>query len=133
MSDIYTEWQIKARKRHTCHLCGRSIKRGSEYIRVKWYDDGFQEVARHIHCDALLQTTLDELTDPTSFDADEVTEILRDTCVDLHNKGICADEDYEHCDDTDCYACFLVQRDRLEMAPTLLRAAEQSAKDNSEY
>lgn len=132
MSDYYDERQIRARKRHICHLCGKTIFRGAEYIRVKWYSDGFCEAARHIHCDALLQTTLDDLNDPTSFDADEVTEILRDTCVDLHNKGICADEDFERCENTDCYACFLVQRDRLEMAPTLLRAAEQSVKDNDE-
>ena len=61
---------------------------------------------------------------------DEVTEELRGTCAYLHDIGTCSDEDYEKCVDTDCYSCYLVQRARIKN-PVILRAAEQSVKQNT--
>ena len=129
MADMYSERQLKARKRHICHLCRRAILPGCEYIKAKWFDAGFCEVERHIHCDALLDTVA--LSDTDEFSDDEVTEELRETCAELHSSGICSDEDYETCADADCYSCYLVQRARIK-EPMILRAAEQSVKQNTE-
>ena len=131
MVDLFSERQLKARKRHVCHLCGRPILPGAEYIRAKWFDDGFREVARHVHCDVLLNAIAPELSDQSEFTEDEVTEILRDTCAELHNNGKCSDDDYNTCVDADCYGCYLVQLARIA-SPVILRAAEKSVRENME-
>ena len=85
MSDLYERRQVTARRQHKCHLCGAAIPAGVWYIREKWLDDGFVEIKRHIHCDALLDeffksnaySTGDEYTD------DEVWEWIRERCLDV--------------------------------------------------
>lgn len=130
MSTLNEQRQLVARKRHICQLCGRPILPGKEYIRQKWFDAGFCQASRHIHCDALLDAVSGDLSCTYSFSCDEVTEILRDTCAKLHDSGICSDDDYEDCTDPDCYSCYLVQRERLGINPTILNAAEKSVRDN---
>lgn len=85
MAELYERRQVTAHRPHKCHLCGETIPPGVQYIREKWKDDGFQEIKRHIHCDALLDEFFnsnmysmgDEYTD------DEVWEWIRDRCLDI--------------------------------------------------
>ena len=85
MAKLYERRQVKANRPHKCHLCGKIIPSGVCYIREKWKDDGFNEIKRHIHCDALLGEFFesnyysmgDEYTD------DEVWEWIRDKCLEL--------------------------------------------------
>ena len=85
MATLYERRQVTARRPHKCHLCGETIPPGVWYIREKWRDDGFVEIKRHVHCDALLDeffksaaySTGDEYTD------DEVWEWIRDRCLEL--------------------------------------------------
>ena len=80
MAELYERRQVTAHRSHKCHLCGEAIHPGVQYIREKRKDDGFQEIKRHIHCDALLDEFFksnmysmgDEYTD------DEVWEWIRD-------------------------------------------------------
>lgn len=131
MIEMYTETQKNAIMRHTCDLCRRPILPGAEYICVKYRDNGWHYRKYHIHCNALLDAVAHNLPDSPYFEADELTEILRHTCTALHDMGECADEDYEAlCTDMDCYSCYLVQR-FLIPEPAILRAAEQSVKDNT--
>jgi len=37
---LHTEKIVTARKRHTCHECGRTIERGEKYERVAFLMDG---------------------------------------------------------------------------------------------
>lgn len=85
MADLYERRQMTARRPHKCHLCGETIPPGVWYIREKWRDDGFREIKRHVHCDALLDEFFrsnyycmgDEYTD------DEVWEWIREKCEEL--------------------------------------------------
>ena len=96
MSDLYERRQVTANRPHKCHLCGETIPAGVLYIREKWRDDGFHEIKRHIHCDALLDEFFksdwysmgDEYTD------DEVWEWIRDKCLEL-----CGHDEREDCID----------------------------------
>lgn len=127
--------QRMARKRHVCHLCHRPIQRGTEYIcQTQKYNGSILVLKRHIHCDALLEAVL---ADPKlmgwagEYTDDEVTEELREVCAELHSHGECTEEDYERCGNRDCYACYLVQSAVLKDS-AILRAAEQSVRDNDE-
>lgn len=85
MAELYERRQVRAKRPHKCHLCGETILPIDWYIREKWKDDGFHEIHRHIHCDALLDEFFksnmysmgDEYTD------DEVWEWVRDKCLDV--------------------------------------------------
>ncbi len=58
--------QMEAKREYVCHVCGRKIFRGQEYIREKWreYLDGkpvgWRTEMRHIHCDAMLKLWRDQ-------------------------------------------------------------------------
>ena len=84
MSELYERRQVTARRPHKCHLCGEAIPPGVRYIREKWKDDGFMEIHRHIHCDALLDEYLNEYFFCCGeYTDDEVWEWLRDRCLEL--------------------------------------------------
>lgn len=94
MSDLYERRQVTANRPHKCHLCGETIPAGVDYIREKWRDDGFHEIKRHIHCDALL----DEYFSSDSFFGEyfdnEVWDWIREKCLDL-----CGYDEFEDCID----------------------------------
>lgn len=96
MNDLYERRQIVARRQHKCHLCGGNIPPGVWYIREKWHDDGFHEVARHIHCDALLDEYFksDAYSMGDEYTDDEVWEWARDRCLEL-----CGYDEREDCID----------------------------------
>lgn len=84
MGDLYERRQVTARREHTCHLCGQTVPAGIRYVREKWFYDGFDEVKRHIHCDALLDEYLkSDYYNGCEWDDDGVWEWIRDRCLDL--------------------------------------------------
>lgn len=84
MAELYERRQVTAKRPHKCHLCGDVIPPETVYIREKWRDDGFHEVKRHIHCDALLDEYLsDYYCRGYEYTDDEVWEWIRDRCLDL--------------------------------------------------
>ena len=99
MSDLYERRQVTAHRPHKCHLCGETIPPGACYIREKWRDDGFHEVKRHIHCDALLDEFLDDNSFTSEYSDDEVWEWLRDRCLEL-----CGGDMREECENNP-YSC----------------------------
>ena len=126
MTELYERRQVTAHRPHKCHLCGKIISMGVQYIREKWKDDGFQEIKRHIHCDALLDEYFksemysmgDEYTD------DEVWEWIRDKCLD-----VCGVEARKDCE-TNPFSC-------MEIIATIeninsRKAAEESVRENEE-
>lgn len=125
--------QRRARIRHTCHMCGKPILKGREYIyHTQKYEGQINTFKRHIHCDALVIAALDgPLRGEYEWTDDEITEALREVCYDLHQKGTCEDGDYDECGNTDCYGCYLVQRELIK-DPTILKAAERSVKENDD-
>ena len=99
MADLYERRMVTARRPHKCHLCGLTIPEGHEYIREKWRDDGFCEVKRHIHCDALLDEFLSSDSFVGEYYDDDVWEWIREKCLDL-----CGYEGREDCIDNP-FAC----------------------------
>jgi len=93
MSELYERRQVTARRPHKCHLCGETIPPGVVYIREKWHDDGFNEVKRHIHCDALLDEFLSSDSFVGEYYDDEVWEWIRDKCLEL-----CGYDEREDCE-----------------------------------
>ena len=83
MADLYERRQVTAHRPHKCHLCGETIPPGVVYIREKWRDDGFNEVKRHIHCDALLDEFMNDHSFTNEYTDDEVWEWIRDRCLEL--------------------------------------------------
>ena len=85
MSDLYERRQVTARIKHKCHLCGEIIPPGVWYIREKWRDDGFMEVKRHIHCDALLDEFFRRSAYSTgyAYTDDEVWAWIRERCLEV--------------------------------------------------
>lgn len=93
MADCYERRQVTANRPHQCHLCGETIPTGAVYIREKWRDDGFNEVKRHIHCDALLDEFLkSDWYDGCDYTDDEVWEWIRDKCIEQ-----CGHDEREEC------------------------------------
>ena len=121
MSDLYERRQVTAHRPHKCHLCGDAIPPGAVYIREKWMDDGFHEVKRHIHCDALLDEFLDDNSFTSEYSDDEVWEWIRDRCIDL-----CGWDMREECEN-DPYSCGCM----IESIKNInsRRAAEASVRD----
>lgn len=80
MSELYERRQVMARRPHKCHLCGEAVPPGVRYIREKWKDDGFAEIHRHIHCDALLDEFFKSPHYGSGYEYtdDEVWEWIRD-------------------------------------------------------
>lgn len=94
MATLYERRQVTARRPHKCHLCGETIPPGVQYIREKWRDDGFHEVKRHVHCDALLDEYLNEyFFCGGEYTDDEVWEWIRDKCLEL-----CGYDEREDCE-----------------------------------
>lgn len=99
MATLYERRQVTANRPHKCHLCGEAIPPGVVYIREKWRDDGFHEVKRHIHCDALLDEFLSGNSFVGEYYDDEVWEWIRDRCMEL-----CGGDKREDCE-CNPYSC----------------------------
>ena len=127
MFDLQSINQKKARKRYECHLCGKAILPGNQYIHETFRgDDGFQTLRRHIHCDAILDAYNSDYNCDEYYDDNEVAETLwSEVC-----KRICSEERQDECDMSDLFACELCQRKVLH--PSIIGAAIQSVRDNDE-
>jgi len=99
MSDLFERRQVTAHRPHKCHLCGEAIPAGVDYIREKWRDDGFHEIKRHIHCDALLDEYLSSDSFIGEYYDDDVWEWIRDKCLEL-----CGRDKREDCE-SNPYSC----------------------------
>lgn len=61
MTEICDVQQRRARKQHSCDVCGAAILPGSEYISFRSMQDGrFWYNKSHIHCDAILNAYIRE-------------------------------------------------------------------------
>ena len=131
MLELYEKKQQKARKRHRCHICGKAILPGCEYIHEKQkYDGEFNDLKRHLHCDAILDAYLD-VSSESEYSDDEVQEFVSDICGELFAKWQCTEGDYyEKCDRERCFECPLVFKRLLN--PSLLAAMEADVKANEE-
>lgn len=123
--------QTRARKRHMCHICGKAILPGCEYIHEKQkYDGEFHDLKRHLHCDAILDAYLNDRGE-NEYSDDEVFEYLSDICGELFAKWICPEEDYyEKCDKDRCFECPLIFKRLLN--PSIVAAMEADVKANKE-
>lgn len=125
--------QIRAKKRHSCHLCGKDILPGGEYIREKYvYDRQFCTISRHLHCDSILQAFFES----SEYFCDEysdsdVCDYLHNVCSDLNNKGKCSDDDYfDNCDMDRCFDCPLIIKEIL--SPSIQSAMMDDIRANQE-
>lgn len=127
MFDLQSINQRKARKRYECHLCGKAILPGNQYIHETFRgDDGFKTNRRHIHCDAMLYAYNSDYNCEGYYYENEVAETLwSEVC-----KQICSEEQQDECDMDDLFACELCQRKVLH--PSIIGAAIQSVRDNDE-
>lgn len=127
MVDVQRIEQRKARKRYECHLCGKAILPGREYIYETFKgDDGFRTLRRHIHCDAMLHEYNTEYNGEEYYDDNEVAETLwSELC-----KQLCNEDQQDECSMDDLFGCELCQRKLLP--PSIIGAAIQSVKDNDE-
>jgi ribosomal protein S27E len=121
--------QRKARKKHECHLCGKPILPGCEYIHENFKNEGgkITSLKRHIHCDAMLDAYNEKFNTEEFYDEPEVLEtIWQEVC-----KKICGEEQWEECfDDPSCMmSCELCQRELVH--PSALGAAIQSVRENT--
>lgn len=122
--------QQRSRKRHDCHLCGKQIAAGVEYIQDKYVADDKKIVTlkRHIHCDAMLQAYNSTYNDDDVYEEQDVMDtIWQEVC-----KDICGEEEREECfEDPACmYSCYLCQTKMLH--PSILGAAVRSVRENYE-
>lgn len=127
MAELYEQRQVTARRPHKCHLCGQKIPPGVWYIREKWKDDGFHEIHRHIHCDALLDEFFKSAHYGNGYEytEDEVWEWIRDEkCGTL-----CRTEERDDCD-ANPFACPRVIQSIANINSR--RAAEESLRDSEE-
>lgn len=125
MFDLQNIEQRKARKRYKCHLCGKPILPGNQYVYETFKgDNGFQTLRRHIHCDAMLDYYNQELNFDEYYNDNEATETLWDELC----KAICDEKQRDECGMVDLYGCELCQRKALP--PSVLGAAIQSVRDN---
>lgn len=131
MLDFSERRQTQARKRHKCHICGKAILPGCEYIHEKQkYDGRFFDLKRHLHCDAILDAYLDGSSE-SEYSDDAVWDFVSDICGELFAEWICTEEDYyDKCDKQRCFECPLVFKRLLK--PSLLAAMEADVKANEE-
>ena len=117
--------QFIARKEHQCHLCGKQIRSGCQYVQEKIQTDGkWQTQNRHIHCDAMLNAWKDIYGGDGYDDEYQIMDdIWEHVC-----KGICTEADRNNCGLHYIFACERCQSEMLD--PVILGAAIQSAKDN---
>lgn len=123
MAELYERRQVTAHRPHKCHLCGETIPPGVQYIREKWKDDGFHEIHRHIHCDALLDEYLNEyFFCGGEYTDDEVWEWIREKCLEL-----CGWDKREDCE-CDPFSCEHIISGIANINSR--KAAEESLRDS---
>lgn len=117
--------QHRARRDYVCHLCGKTIRAGAEYIyEVSKYDGRLNDYRRHIHCDALLNAWAYK-TGADEYEDSEIGTYLHDVVCSscgLRGSGECAEETVFSCDTA------LVTL----LRPTVLAAAMKSVRENEE-
>jgi len=71
MADFFERRTVKAKKEHTCEMCGMPIKLGEEYVvAVGVWENEFFSTKYHIECDAVLE----EFHEGGEFDFEEIRE-----------------------------------------------------------
>lgn len=125
MNEICSITQRKAKKAHFCDVCGKSIIPGSEYMDMRYAQDGlFWHSKEHIHCDALL----DAYTRQTGLGPDYgrldivATWLCAKACSECPNESSC------RLAGQDIFACTAALRRVLP--PTVLSAALESVRKN---
>lgn len=117
--------EMIARKEHTCHLCGKKICAGSQYVQEKTKIDGrYRTMNRHIHCDAMLNAWSDIYCEDGEYDEYQIMDdIWEHVC-----QGICSEQDRNNCGLVCIFSCERCQREMLDAS--ILGAAMQSVKEN---
>ena len=120
--------QAKAMQQYECHLCGRHILRGNQYIVETRKDDlGYKTLHRHIHCDAMLEAHNRFYGTRDCYARRQITETLYGKlCV-----FICDEEKRGECEKEDLFSCELCQKRIL--SPSIMSAVKESVRDNYEY
>ena len=125
MVEFLRKEQYRAKKDHICHLCGKTIRKGREYIyEVSKYEGMVNDCRRHIHCDALADVYFGE-TGVTEYTDEEICEYLCDKVC-----SRCPERETSDCSMWDAFGCELVQKELLK--PTVFAAAKRSVWENSE-
>lgn len=120
--------QIAARKQYVCHMCGKIIFPGRQYILQKRKIDGrFKTLRRHIHCDAMLNAWVTDIRDPEQFWYKE-DEVAKDICAHVCTSECnIPDTCLESLEQFSCEKC-----QEALLSPSVLGAAIQSVRDNLE-
>lgn len=131
LPEFQSRRQRKARKRYECHLCGKAILPGCEYIHESYKQNEGMIVTlkRHIHCDAILDAYNEKFNTESYYDEEEVLQtIWSEVC-----KNLCDEEQEEDCLSDPCcvFSCELCQKELLKQPA--LGAAIQSVKDNYDW
>ena len=88
--EFYRESKQIARKEHKCNLCGRTINKGEEYVKVikKCYMEELFTSELHLTCHDLFNRYTETLDLDDYFDEDEVIDSIHEkVCCDcLHQK-----------------------------------------------
>lgn len=122
---IYTITQRKARKTHTCSICGRAVLPGREYIEFKSLDGNRYRFNRiHIHCDVLMNEYINQTGNMLEWDeTDRLVEwLVTKACV------VCERSDDCRRATNNCLSCDLAIRQVV--AETMLNAALRSVREN---
>lgn len=123
MLEFFRQTQHRAAREYTCDLCGRTIRKGVQYVyEVSKYNGMLNDFRRHIHCDALLHAWSAE-TGGGEYTVEEIGDFLRD--------GVCSHCDLfemDECDQTECFSCDGVLGALLR--PAELAAAKESVLEN---
>lgn len=115
----------RAKKPHSCDVCGFEIVPGSEYISVKSMQDGkFWYNKEHIHCDAILNAYTKKTCGEIEWgEYNRVLEWIHDeACSECGCSSACRREGKE------IFNCTKVLRTVL--SPTILPSAIESVKRN---
>lgn len=117
--------EMIARKVHYCHLCGKKIQPGCQYVQEKTNTEGkWETMNRHIHCDAML----DAWSDIYGGDGYEDEYQIMDDIWEHVCEGICTEADRNNCGLHQIFACERCQKEMLN--PSILGAAMQSVREN---
>lgn len=75
----------RARKIHTCSICGRKIDKGETYLYGTSHDDGFRHWNECAHCE-WMQTTFD-ISDDGAYDVDMFVDFEPRDVIELRAKA----------------------------------------------
>lgn len=105
MVEFYRSQEYKAKKPHTCFICGGKIDVGDRYWYSAWKDEGeISTTHAHLKCQKIVNEFCD-WADESEYDIDEVYDWWRDNkCTNCRHFYI---DDCEHCEfyEGDSEAC----------------------------